>query len=195
MPMSPEPPWVAPLDAAIGAQSHDPTSRYAQLATVRPDGKPANRTVVIRGRIGPRASLLVTTDARSAKADELRASPWAELCWYFTTSREQFRIFGGVRLIGPDGGDGSDLGEARARVWEGLPVASKRSFAGPAPGTERGEEPADASTAPESPSDHFLLLVIDPESVDALDLKTEPHRRVLYRREGSEGWSSKWINP
>src|SRR5262245_34049242 len=96
------PPWREALDEALGAHAGEPSARYAQLATVRPDGRPANRTVVVRGLLDPGGRPVVTTDARSAKAGDLAERPWAELCWYFPGTREQFRLLGRVTLVGPD---------------------------------------------------------------------------------------------
>ncbi|MGE3818079.1 MAG: pyridoxamine 5'-phosphate oxidase family protein [Isosphaeraceae bacterium] len=190
--MSAEPSWIALLDAAIETHRHLPTSRYAQLATVRLDGRPANRTVVVRGRFEPGFRPLITTDLRSDKVSELSATPWAELCWYFSETREQFRLFGKVTLVGAEGD--SKLQAHRHRVWVDLPDASKRSFVGPAPGVDREADSAFDVAIPESPPDRFLLLVIDPETVDYLDLRAEPHGRLMSRREG-EHWSTRAVNP
>ncbi len=40
--------------------------QFFQLATVKPDGKPANRTVVYRGFDSESERILFTTDTRSA---------------------------------------------------------------------------------------------------------------------------------
>ena len=57
MPMPPRPPptpppWHAAIARALERGSSTPTSRYLQLATVRPDGRPAVRSVVFRGWFG-----------------------------------------------------------------------------------------------------------------------------------------------
>jgi hypothetical protein len=41
-------PWKTLLQKSLQQNSSLPYSKYMQLATVRPDGKPANRTVVFR---------------------------------------------------------------------------------------------------------------------------------------------------
>lgn len=193
MPESPAPPWTVPLDIAREAHRDVPSARFAQLATVRPDGRPACRTVVVRGRLGPDASVLITTDSRSAKFGELMASPWAELCWYFPETREQFRLLGRVTVVGPEGPDG--LSEARLATWAGLPDDSKRSFAGPPPGTPMAAvASALDSGPPEGPPPPFAMLVLRPEAVDHLDLRPSPHRRTVYRRDGV-AWSVDRVNP
>ncbi|MEO1006929.1 MAG: pyridoxamine 5'-phosphate oxidase, partial [Cyanobacteria bacterium J06638_38] len=42
-------PWRSLLSGAIHRNRSQPHSRYFQLATVTPEGYPANRTVVFRG--------------------------------------------------------------------------------------------------------------------------------------------------
>jgi pyridoxamine 5'-phosphate oxidase len=42
-------PWRSPLSRALYRNRNLPYCRYLQLATVRPNGQPANRTVVFRG--------------------------------------------------------------------------------------------------------------------------------------------------
>jgi PPOX class probable FMN-dependent enzyme len=184
------PPWRALLDAAIGAHPGRPEARYAQLATLRADGRPANRTVVVRGLLKPGSRPFVTTDGRSAKVGHLAASPWAELCWYFPDTREQFRMLGVVTLVGPDG-PGAD---GRLRAWDGLAEPARRSFAWPDPGAPRAGPAAFDPDPPDEPPAWFTLLVLDPEQVDYLDLRTQPHSRVLFVRDGPV-WSVVPINP
>jgi PPOX class probable FMN-dependent enzyme len=187
------PPWSALLDAAVRSGAAQPAAPYAQLATLRPDGRPANRTVVVRGLLEPGSRPLVTTDARSAKAGQLAARPWAELCWFFPETREQFRLLGRVTLIGPDAAD-PDLAAARARTWEALSEPSRRSFAWPPPGAPRAAPSAFETRTPTDPPAWFTILVLDPEQVDHLDLKTDPHARTVFRREGG-GWTAEPVNP
>lgn len=69
------PPWLAPLTRALDAGvAVSPAARFLQVATVRPDGRPAVRTVVFRGwfeggaRGGPRLGFV--TDARYEDGDK-----------------------------------------------------------------------------------------------------------------------------
>ena len=60
------PAWHAALTRALDRAAGVPAARYLQVATVRPDGRPAVRTVVFRGwfegREGPRLGFV--SDAR-----------------------------------------------------------------------------------------------------------------------------------
>lgn len=81
MEASTTPRWLSMIRACLAAESSPATSRFLQLGTVGLDGRPAVRTVVFRGWHA--TSLLAVTDTRSSKIPELRALPYAELCWYF----------------------------------------------------------------------------------------------------------------
>jgi pyridoxamine 5'-phosphate oxidase len=186
------PPWLAPLAAAIRTHSLHAAARYAQLATVRPDGRPANRTVVVRELLGSDGRLVAITDARSPKAGQLAAMPWAELCWYFPDTREQFRLLGQVTSVGPD--DATELAAVRKRHWGWLPEPSKRSFTWPKPGLPRAAAAAFEGKAPAEPPPFFVLLVLDPVQVDHLDLREQPHARMRYVRDAGL-WSIEPINP
>ena len=39
---------------------------------------------------------------RTPKAEHLQHQAWAEICWYFPESREQFRIAGRLTVVGED---------------------------------------------------------------------------------------------
>ncbi|KAI5054742.1 hypothetical protein GOP47_0029887 [Adiantum capillus-veneris] len=54
-------------------------SSYFQLATVRRDGRPANRTVVFRGFVEESNILQFTTDYRSNKIEEILHNPRGEV--------------------------------------------------------------------------------------------------------------------
>jgi len=75
-----------------------------QLATIRADNRPANRTV-FRGFLEDTDQLKFVIDARSQKVDQIFHQPWAEACWYFPETHEQFRITGCLTLVQADHAD------------------------------------------------------------------------------------------
>ncbi len=75
------------------------TRGIVQMATVRANGRPANRTLVFRGFLHDSPRLTFVTDERSAKVGDLERLPWAEICWYFPVTHEQFRITGPTTLV------------------------------------------------------------------------------------------------
>lgn len=189
-------PWRSPISRALHRNRSRPDARYLQLATVRHDGRPANRTVVFRGFLDNSNQLKIVTDARSDKADQIDANPWAEACWYFPTTREQFRLQGKVTLVRADCSD-STLQKARKMAWQELSESARLQFEWPHPGKARAD--ADAFNPPvpdpDRPLEHFCLLLLDPIRVDRLELRGEPQNRWLYLFASDRGWSAEEINP
>jgi hypothetical protein len=42
---------------------------------------------------------------RTFKVEHLQRMPWAEICWYFTETQEQYRIGGNLTLVWEDDPD------------------------------------------------------------------------------------------
>ncbi|MEB3359251.1 MAG: Npun_F5749 family FMN-dependent PPOX-type flavoprotein [Synechococcales bacterium] len=189
-------PWRTPLSRAIHRNRSLPYARYFQLATVRLDGRPANRTVVFRGFRDDSNQLETVTDARSNKFDQILNCPWAEVCWYFPQTREQFRLEGMLTLVQADGSD-VDLQQERRQVWQGLSDSARSQFTWPHPGKPRAHasefdtDPPD----PDQPLDNFCLLLLDPIRVDHLELRGEPQNRFLYHRDDQGHWQEQAVNP
>jgi PPOX class probable FMN-dependent enzyme len=175
---------------------HAPYSRFVQLATVRADGRPANRTVVFRGFLDETPQLTFVTDARSPKVGELGHTPWAEVCWYFPVTHEQLRIGGLMTVVGADARDGALL-DARRACWRELADAVRQSFTWPAPGGPRaaGVPFPTEHPDPDQPLPHFCLLILDPREVDQLEINGEPQNRWRYTRDDHGLWSGEEVNP
>lgn len=189
-------PWRSPLTGALHRNRSLVYARYLQLATVRANNRPANRTVVFRGFLENTNQLKFITDARSDKADQINQQPWAEICWYFPNTREQFRIAGSLTLVGCDNDD--SIQQARITTWQELSDAARLQFAWPHPGKSRVEDKAAFEPSPPSPtqpSANFCLLLLDPLEVDHLELRGQPQNRCLYRLDEQQHWSSEEINP
>ncbi|WP_414528571.1 Npun_F5749 family FMN-dependent PPOX-type flavoprotein [Nodularia chucula] len=192
---------IAPWRGAIAHALHRNRSlvyaRYLQLATVAENNRPANRTVVFRGFLEDSNQLKFITDARSHKVDQIQKQPWAEICWYFPKTREQFRISGCLTLIAGDDSDPS-LQPARTKTWQELSDAARLQFAWPHPSQPRVNEPgAFAPSAPNSaqPLPTFCLLLLEPLEIDHLELRGEPQNRRLYSVNEQQEWVSQEINP
>jgi len=56
--------WKSTLNKALEANKQLKYSTFFQLATVRPDGKPSNRTVVFRGFLDDSTKITFTSDTR-----------------------------------------------------------------------------------------------------------------------------------
>lgn len=189
-------PWRSPLARALHRNRSLIYSRYVQLATVQSNGRPANRTVVFRGFLDPENRIKFISDRRSHKIAQIDTAPWAEVCWYFPKTREQFRLSGRLMMVDADCSD-ADLGDARRQQWLELSDNARLQFAWPHPGKPRTSA-ADAFTppAPDShhPPDTFCLLVLTPDAVDHLELKGDPQNRTLYMQVEHQ-WQIQDVNP
>jgi PPOX class probable FMN-dependent enzyme len=192
----PEPLWRASLLLALHRNRHVAQARYLQLATVRADGRPANRTVVFRGFLGESDRLTAVTNTSSAKVRELDAVPWAEACWYFPMTREQFRM-GGRAVVVREGTGDEAAQRARIDAWRALADATRQSYSWPTPGEPRDPEVpfVEATPDPEIPPPSFGLIVLDPIEVDHLELDGSPQNRWIYRRDDDGRWTGREVNP
>ena len=193
------PPWRSPLARALHRNRSLADSRYLQLATVRPDGRPANRTVVFRGFLDGTDQIQFAIDSRSQKVAQISLQVWGEGCWYFSKTREQFRILGKLTLVSADSPDPT-LSQARSRLWQGLSDAARTQFAWAQPGDPRATAETFTPPVPEAemPLSNFWLLLLDPEQVDHLELRGDPQNRHLYSRIEHHDfsiWSVQAVNP
>lgn len=189
-------PWRSFLSRALHHNRSLVYSRYLQLATIQADGRPRNRTVVFRGFEEDSNQLKFITDSRSEKIEQISQNPWAEACWYFPNSREQFRLLGCLTCVG-NGDSDETLSQARQRTWESLSDAARLQFGWPSPKKERAEPSAFTPAAPNptQPLENFCLLLLDPVEVDHLQLRGEPQNRTLYRLQDSTDWLIEDVNP
>lgn len=187
-------PWRSALARALHRNRSRPYSRYFQLATVTPGGRPANRTVVFRGWLPDSNTLTLITDQRSAKVADIAAHPWAEACWYFTDTREQFRLAGAIQVVA-DGADTS-LTAARQHTWEALSDNARQQFYWPHPAQPRTAETDFSPRAIQAmPPTEFCLVLLEPDHVDHLELRGEPQNRTLYDHQPDGTWQVKAVNP
>lgn len=188
-------PWRSPLAGALHRNRSLAYAHYLQLATVRTDGSPANRTIVFRGFLADTDQLKFVTDIRSQKIEQTAHQPKAEACWYFPQTREQFRLTGCLTLVTADHPD--ELQQARVKTWQELSDAARSQFAWPDPGKPKSEaaafEPPPNSIQPLA---NFCLLLLAPVQVDHLELRGEPQNRTIYSwREGEQSWLTQAVNP
>ncbi len=190
-------PWRSLLSSAIHRNRSKPHSRYFQLATVTPEGYPANRTVVFRGFLDDEQNRLKTiTDSRSTKIQDIEYQSLAEVCWYFTKTREQFRITGSLQLVTVTDADDS-LQQARKTTWQNLSDSARSQFAWPNPAQPAADksafeiDPPDADT----PLDNFCLLLLTPKKIDHLQLRSNPQQRCWYILPSDQTWITQQVNP
>ncbi len=194
----PLPPWRIPIARALHRNRSLPNARYLQLATIDQKLRPQNRTLVFRGWLEPSSQMKLVTDIRSSKATNLRANalPWAEACWYFPKTREQFRLSGSLELITTESNNASYC-KARQEAWQQMSDAGRIQFEWGTPGADRSEDPQ-AFNPPQpdqhQPSANFCLLLLNVVSVIHLELRGEPQNCFLYELLNQE-WQMRSINP
>ncbi|KAJ6972558.1 hypothetical protein NC653_032989 [Populus alba x Populus x berolinensis] len=187
--------WKQLLLSALESNSHLKHSPYFQFATIGCNGRPSNRTVVFRGFEENSDRIQINTDCRTRKIEELKHCPFAEICWYFSDSWEQFRINGRVDVIdgsNPDpeklqmsNGNAPFLGmrkghlmlnvksrlviySQREKSWFASSLKSRLQYLGPNPGLPCLSEQSlnELFLDPSSgPVASFCLLVLDPDQV------------------------------
>lgn len=148
---------------------HTPT-----VATVRPDGSPTIRTVVLRGCDVEARRLRFHTDTRSGKVAELGANPKAALHFYDAGAKIQLRL--GVRLSLMDGAP-YDAAWAATR-----PMSRECYQVTQAPGSRIDDPHAvrfDAA-ATQDGEDHFVPVQAAVETLEWLYLAARGHRRALF---------------
>ncbi|KAK3036064.1 hypothetical protein RJ639_029817 [Escallonia herrerae] len=192
-------PWKQLLHNALQFNSNIKHSTYFQLATIGSNGRPANRTVVFRGFQENGDKIQINTDCRSRKIEDLMHCPFAEICWYFTESWEQFRINGTVDVIDGSNPDPMKL-QQREKAWFASSPKSRLQYLGPNPGLPSiSEQPSqESSLNPSSgPVGAFCLLVVDPDQVDYLNLKSNERIAFTSRQDtnGEKLWNSEGVNP
>jgi pyridoxamine 5'-phosphate oxidase len=192
--------WRSALFGALHRNRSLVYSRYAQLATVTAEGKPANRTIVFRGFVDeliPDRSndLKFITDRRSEKIAQINQNAWGEICWYFPKTREQFRILGQLAIVDATDGD-AQLQKLRRITWHNLSDNARSSFAWPEPKHDRAADAAFemAELDPQQPIDTFCLMLLSPTSVDHLQLKGDPQNRCCHYLEQGQ-WQQRSVNP
>ena len=189
-------PWRSPLQKALHLNRSQVFSRYFQLATVDLQGLPTNRTVVFRGFESNTNNLLIITDSRSEKILHLQKKNQGEICWYFTKTREQFRISGGITVIFHDNYN-DYLSRLREQIWQQLSDKAKEQFSWATPGkrVKDNREINLENRELKIPLDNFCLLIFQPVKLDHLQLKGNPQNRHLYFLDEQKDWQVKEINP
>ena len=167
------PVWLQQLKRAIRGNRRDAHNRYVQFATLGLDGKPRVRMVVFRGFSLSEASFFIITDARSEKVKELAQCPDVEVSWYFTQTREQFRL----QCSAVTHSHGTDADLHRDALWKGLSDAAKAQFFWPEPGLPSGEGQSLEITT--HPPETFVVIECSPQRVDHLVLRQNTATHAL----------------
>ncbi len=190
--------WRSHLARSLHQHRNQPEARFLQLATVGLDQRPRNRTVVFRGFLENcdryKDCLKIVTDSRSQKIEQIHANPWAEINWYFTKTRSQFRILGKLILVNHQSSD-LELQQARLAAWQALSESARIQFVWAHPREPRIDFPEITTPDPSQPLDSFCLLLLEPTECDRLELRGAPQNRYLYLRDEQGNWIEREVNP
>ena len=161
------------------------------VATLRGDGLPSVRTVVLRGVDPAARRLRFHSDRRSAKISEIRANARVALHAYDPGRKLQLRLEGSAQVHEEDA-----LAEA---AWAASRPFSRACYrVMPGPGSAIGD-PSGAVTHPlvgdEDPGrENFCAVAVTVDALEWLYLSAQGHRRARFEwRE--EGLSAGWLVP
>ena len=182
--------WARLSDGAAPGQS--PWSAVS-VATTGTDGRPRQRTVILR-RVDPVAgSLWFHTDQRSPKVKELSADPRLSLLGYDRAEGLQIRVEGRATL--------HRSSPERRKLWDDAAEHSRIAYRRPfGPGEAlQAPDDGDSTALMRSPGDHdaglahFCAVEVAAEKVEALLLAEGGHRRAVFEVEN--GWAGCWLAP
>ncbi|NNE85395.1 MAG: pyridoxamine 5'-phosphate oxidase [Alphaproteobacteria bacterium] len=147
------------------------------LATVRPDGTPSIRTVVLRSVDPDRRQLRFHTDIRSSKVGEITEQPRVAVHFYDAKSKVQLRIDGTASLHHDDA--------AAAKAWRGTRPLSRQCYrVEQNPGTAIAD-PTEAFAPSDWQDDeagrsNFAAVTISFDALEWLYLSAHGHRRAQF---------------
>ena len=160
-------------------------------------GEGRARVVVLRAADRDARRLRFHTDARSAKAEELRAQQRVELLFYDPAANLQLRARGDARVErhGPD----ADAAWAATRLFgrrcymaPERPGADADRPASGLPEHLEGREPTLAES--EAGRANFAVVLVTLERLEWLHLAHTGHRRGVLTWDGA-GWGGRWLLP
>lgn len=179
-------PQTALAELARGSVDRKSPLRWFTLATMRGDGQPEARTVVLRAVDQDAARMTCFTDRRSAKVAEIADNPRVTCLFFDAKHMRQYRLNGEARIL--------TSGPVWARHWQGLSERGKRDYAAiTAPGTQ-GHQDADYNL--DLAEQYFTVIEVSVDEMDWLSLASSGHRRA--RVTWSDGGSSSeavWLTP
>lgn len=181
------------LTDATRAGAPDPTAM--SVATVNAQGRPTVRMLLLKG-VDARGFVFYT-NLESDKAHDLKANPFAALCFHWPTLERQVRVEGPVQAVTPEEAD--EYFASRPRLSQMGAWASKQSR--PMEGYWELERAVAAvalryplGSVPRPP--FWSGFRVKPERIEFWRQKPfRQHERVTYRRQDGGGWTEQWLFP
>lgn len=164
----------------LGYLKKNHSFRYVYLATVA-DGKPHQRTVVLRDVVNEQHPIIYT-DARSNKVKELQENPAVSLIMYNHKKLMQITLSGQMKMI--------ERGDYYEDCWSRVQGKSQRDFiTEKAPGTPI-KNPDEVNYGDDH---HFMILELVPDQIEYLQLKRPHHIRAIFK--AADNWQGQFLNP
>ena len=171
---------------ARGVKDRKSAFHTPSVATIKADGSPTIRTVVLRGCDSAARSLRFHTDTRSGKIAELSANPMAAMHFYDHGAKVQLRL--SVKLS-------MAAGTAYEAAWAATQPMSRECYQV----TQSPGSPIDDpygvtfdAAATRDGEDHFVPVLAEVLQMEWLYLAARGHRRALFDFEAD---SKSWLVP
>lgn len=172
------------LERAIGERKNP--FRFCYLATTEVDNVPAQRMVVFRGFL-PSREMLVFTDYRSPKLQEIKLQNQVSLLFYHPERQVQLRIKAEATIHHQD--------TICLTEWKKLSEYNKKHYQTDlSPGSDILNPEEELTYNSEFGSNFFSILALKPIKVDVLQLSRMGHKRVVAHFENGE-WVGNRVMP
>jgi len=160
--------------------------RFCYLATTEVDHVPAQRTVVLR-RILPSGEILIFTDYRSPKVQEIKQQNQVALMFYDPLQKLQIRFQALATIHHQDA--------LCLREWSKLNDHQKNDYQTTLPpGSDLLDQELTSSQDSSLGSNFFSMISLKPLNIDILQLKPNGHQRMVGKYENRE-WSGRRVMP
>jgi len=160
--------------------------RFCYLATTQVDYVSTQRTVVLR-RILPSKELLIFSDYRTPKVQEIKQQEQVSLLFYHPTQQIQIRLQAVVTIHHQDA--------LCLREWSKLNERNKKDYQTILPpGSDLPKEELDQTHDPNLGSSFFSILSLKPLNMDILQLRPAGHQRMVCHYENRE-WIGRQVMP
>ena len=175
------PEWRLAIKSSKNKEGKSVSKRWVQIATTSKDNLPRLRTVVFRGWSEVN-SMLIYTDRRSEKINDININNNVEILWLFPKSKTQYRLKGEAYEI-----------KENIKFWDNLSDNSKLTWFWPNPGGKLSQRSAyDKPKKLERP-ETFTVLEVKMNYVELLKLERPIHKRCCWSKENA--WKRIELNP
>ncbi len=180
--------WLEAIAGRLARATADRRAawRTPVVASLTGAGAPSARVMVLRGFASADWRLTLHTDARSSKVAGLTGDDRVELVFWDPKPGWQLRVAGRAAI------------ETDPSAFDRLSAEARRAYAvDPPPGTPLDGPHGYAHAADDAPA-RFRAMRVTPETLDALSLDPDGHRRARAWRDAEgapAGWAGTWTAP